>query len=157
MRLARGFTLIELMMALTLLALLASAAFPLVELNARRNREAELRSALRQIRTAIDAYKRASDEGRIARSPEASGYPAELALLAKGVTDQTDLKGRKLYFLRRVPADPMCECPGTPPEATWQLRSYASPPDSPSAGADVFDVMSRSRRDGLNGVPYKDW
>ena len=146
----KGFTLIELMVTLTILALLASVALPLAELGVQRSKESELRQTLRQIRGAIDAYKRAADDGRIERSADASGYPPSLAALAEGVEDKKKTDGSKLYFLRRVPRDPMSG-------EEWGLRSYASPADSPQPGKDVFDVYSRSEETGLNGVPYRQW
>lgn len=153
----RGFTLIELLVTLTLLALLASAAFPLLALSNQRRREHELADDLRAIRTAIDAYKQAVDQGRIARAADASGYPPTLAALVDGVPDQTSLDGRKLYFLRRLPADPMSDCGRCAPADTWRQRSYQSPPDDPAPGADVYDVASKSDAIGLNGIAYKDW
>ena len=146
----KGFTLIELMVTLTILALLASVALPLAELGVQRSKESELRQTLRQVRGAIDAYKRAADDGRIERSADASGYPPSLAALAEGVEDKKKTDGSKLYFLRRVPRDPMSG-------EEWGLRSYASPADSPQPGKDVFDVYSRSEETGLNGVPYRQW
>ena len=146
----KGFTLIELMVTLTILALLASVALPLAELGVQRSKESELRETLRQVRGAIDAYKRAADDGRIERSADASGYPPSLAALAEGVEDKKKTDGSKLYFLRRVPRDPMSG-------EEWGLRSYASPADSPQPGKDVFDVYSRSEETGLNGVPYRQW
>ncbi|MFC5430818.1 type II secretion system protein [Paraburkholderia denitrificans] len=156
-RRARGFTLIELLVALTLLALLATVALPLSDLVKRRANEAELRRALVTIRTALDAYKRAADAGRIERSVDESGYPEDLRALVDGVEDKKSANGERLYFLRRIPADPMCDCEGTAPEAMWETRSYASDPDAFSPGADVFDVRSRNRMEGLNGVPYHQW
>jgi general secretion pathway protein G len=146
----RGFTLIELLVTVAIVATLASVALPLAEITAQRGRETDLRRALREIRDALDAYKRAADEGRIVRSPDQSGYPPSLAMLVEGVPDAKSPAGAKLYFLRRVPADPMHD-------AGWGLRSYASPPDAPQPGKDVFDVYSLSERSGLNGVPYRLW
>jgi general secretion pathway protein G len=147
---ARGFTLIELLIVVAILALLASVAAPLAELGVQRNREGELRQALRDIRGAIDAYKRAADDGRIERAADASGYPPTLAALADGVPDKRKTDGSKLYFLRRVPRDPMSG-------EEWGLRSYASPADDPREGDDVYDVFSKSEDTGLNGVPYQKW
>ncbi|HEX4928037.1 MAG TPA: type II secretion system protein [Burkholderiales bacterium] len=145
-----GFTLIELMVTLTILALLASVALPLAELQVQRGKESELRSTLREIRGAIDAYKRAAEDGRIERAADASGYPPSLAALVDGVPDKRRTDGTKLYFLRRVPVDPMTG-------EDWGLRSYASPADDPRAGDDVYDVYSRSDETGINGVPYAQW
>lgn len=147
---ARGFTLIELMITVAILALLASVAAPLAELSVQRNREGELRQALREIRGAIDSYKRAADDGRIERAADASGYPASLAALVEGVPDKRKTDGTKLYFLRRVPEDPMTG-------EAWGLRSYESSADDPRQGEDVYDVFSKSEDTGLNGVPYGKW
>jgi len=153
----QGFTLIELLVTLAIVSILAAAAFPLSEMSARRAKEKELREALWQIRTAIDAYRKAVDEGRILRSPEQSGYPPTLATLVQGVTDARDPASRKIYYLRRIPRDPMAENAAAPPEQGWGKRSYESPPDAPREGKDVFDVYSLSRSTGLNGVPYREW
>ena len=153
----RGFTLIELMVTLVIVGLLASAAVPLIELTVRRNQERELRAALREIRSAIDAYKRASDEGRILRSPRQSGYPPTLAALVEGVPDLRSPERRAIYFLRRLPPDPTFADPAAAPAATWGKRSYGSPPGAPEEGEDVFDVYSLSERAGLNGTPYRSW
>ena len=155
-RQARGFTLIELVITVAIVALLASVAFPVAELAVKRSREQELRTALREIRSAIDAYKRAYDEGRIQRSPLATGYPPTLALLVDGVPDARQPDKKKIYFLRRLPADPMQPDARSPSDA-WGKRSYASPPDRPEEGEDVFDVYSRSEGVGLNGRPYREW
>ena len=149
MRARRGFTLIEMLVTLAILALLASLALPLAELSVQRARERELRHALRELRTAIDAYKQAADDNRIARGADASGYPPTLEVLVEGVKDAKDPKGARLYFLRRVPRDPF--------GSEWGLRSYASPPEEPAPGKDVFDVYSRREGTGLNGVPYREW
>ncbi len=154
---SRGFTLIELVVTLVIVGLLASAAVPLVELTVKRNQERELRAALREIRSAIDAYKRASDEGRILKSPRHSGYPPKLAALVEGVPDLRSRERRAVYFLRRLPRDPTSPDQTSPPETTWGKRSYASPPDAPEEGEDVFDVYSLSDRIGLNGKAYKAW
>jgi general secretion pathway protein G len=154
---ARGFTFVELLITVAMLALLATVAMPMAEVSVQRYREEQLRDALRQIREAIDAYKKAADEGHIKKTVDESGYPKQLDDLADGVEDIMDPKKKKLYFLRRVPADPMFE--GTVPQAsrTWGKRSYQSPPDEPREGADVFDVYSLSTRKGLNGIPYRQW
>lgn len=146
----KGFTLIELLIVVAIVGLLATVAAPLAELGYQRGKETELRHSLRQIREAIDAYKRAADEGKIERKADASGYPPTLAALAEGVEDKSDPKGGKIYFLRRVPRDPVSG-------EEWGLRSYASAPDSPQPGKDVFDVYSRSQDVGLNQIPYREW
>jgi general secretion pathway protein G len=146
----KGFTLIELLIVVAIVALLASVAAPLAELGWQRSKEQDLRHALREIRGAIDAHKRAAEDGQIEKKADASGYPATLAVLVDGVPDKSDPKGSKLYFLRRIPKDPITG-------EDWGLRSYASPADSPQAGKDVFDVYSRSEELGLNRIPYKEW
>ena len=155
---ARGFTLIELVITVAIVALLATAVLPSAQLMYQRQRESELRDALRTIRTAIDAYKRAGDAGRIKKEADTSGYPPDLQTLVDGVEDASSPKeGVKLYFLRRVPRDPFWPDSSAPPADTWGLRSYASAPDDPQPGDDVYDVYSKSSKTGLNGVPYRDW
>lgn len=153
----RGFTLIELVVTVAIVALLASIALPLVELSVQRSKEHELRRALRDIREGIDAHKRAFDEGRVEPGADKSGYPPTLNALVEGVADVKSPSRAKIYFLRRIPRDPLFNDPDTPPERIWGLRSYESPPDSPSPGRDVFDVYSLSQGVGLNGIPYRDW
>ena len=153
----RGFTLIELIIVVAIVAILASGLMPLIELAAQRSKEQDLRAALRDMRTAIDAYKQAVDEGRVAKKADESGYPPSLALLATGVPNEKDPEKRKIYFLRRIPRDPFFVDPQVSAEKTWGLRSYESPPDDPRDGKDVFDVYSTSRKIGLNGVPYNKW
>jgi general secretion pathway protein G len=153
---ARGFTLIEMLVVLAMLAVLASAARPLLELSVQRSREHELRQALRTLRDALDSYKRTADSGSIALSPEDSGYPKSLQQLVDGVTDAKSPNGRRIYFLRRMPRDPFApaELPAT---ETWGLRAYDSPADDPRPGRDVYDVFSRSERKALDGSQLKDW
>jgi general secretion pathway protein G len=151
-----GFTLIELVVTVAILGILAAGALPLMQLAAQRSKEAELRQALRQIRGAIDAYKAATVAKKVEKPEGTSGYPPVLEVLVEGVPDITDPKGRPIYFLRRLPRDPFAD--GALPAAqTWGLRSYASPPEAPQPGEDVFDVYSLAPGVGLNGVPYREW
>ena len=147
---SRGFTFIELMITVAIVALLASIALPLAEVTVQRNKEKDFRHALREIREAIDSYKHAADEGAIERKADASGYPETLALLVEGVADKRKTDGTKLYFLRRLPADPLSG-------EDWGLRSYASSPSDPAPGKDVFDIYSRSAERALNGSAYREW
>ena len=157
LRRSSGFSLVELMITLAMLALLASVAVPFAQLAQQRHKEGELREALRQIRTALDAYRQAVKEGRIEAAADASGYPPELDALWKGVPDKTRPDAAKLYFLRRLPRDPFFPDASVPAAETWGLRSYTSPPDAPEPGRDVFDVYSLSTATGLNGLPYREW
>jgi general secretion pathway protein G len=157
MKSARGFTLIEMLVVVAIISILASAAYPLAELTMRRERERDLRVALQQLRTGIDAYKQAYDEGRMIKRTGASGYPRRLEELVAGVEDARTPQKLKIYFLRRLPRDPTFADATVPAAETWGLRSYASPPDAPQEGEDVFDVYSKSTVTGLNGVPYREW
>lgn len=156
----KGFTLIELIVTVTIVAILASVAMPMLKMTVQRSKENELRANLRQIREAIDAYKKASDEGRIKKNIEETGYPPSLEVLVDGVINEKDIKKNKLKFLRRIPLDPMSpviaanlnELPNN-----WGLRSYSSDVENPQAGDDVFDVYSQSQQLGINGVPYAQW
>lgn len=155
----RGFTLIELVITVALVGLLAALVVPTAELAVKRSKEIELRLALRDIRRAIDAYKQAVDEGRVIGKvgDSGSGYPPTLSLLVDGVDDARSPEKRKIYFLRRMPRDPMFIDAERPAAETWGLRSYASEPDAPVEGADVFDVYSSSSALGINGVAYSKW
>jgi general secretion pathway protein G len=155
--LVQGFTLIELLVTLAILATLASLVIPIAQVQMQRSKEQELRIALREIRSAIDAYKKAGDEGRIRRDAASTGYPKDLSISVEGVDDQRDPKRRKLYFLRQLPRDPFHDDPNTPEADTWAKRSYASEPTEPLEGDDVYDVRSRSVLIGLNGIPLKKW
>ena len=160
MRLARmhgGFTLIELLVTLAILGVLGTLVVPVTQVTLQRRQEQELRRGLRDIRQALDAYKRAGDEGRLLRAPDASGYPKSLELLVEGVPDQRNPKRSKIYFLRRVPRDPCNRDPGLADAQTWGKRSYASEADDPREGDDVYDVYSTSNKMGLNNVPYRKW
>lgn len=154
----RGFTLIEMLITVAIVAILASIALPLSAVVSQHRKEQELRTALREIRGAIDAYKQATDEGRITKELEQSGYPPSLKILVSGVSDARVPDGEKnIYFLRNLPRDPMSINPKLEPEDTWNLRSYESPADNPMPGRDVFDIHSKSIAAGLNGIPYNKW
>ncbi|MFO1206583.1 MAG: type II secretion system protein [Burkholderiales bacterium] len=154
---ARGFTLIELLITVVIVGILALSAMPLAELAVQRGKESELRSALRQIREAIDAYRRDVEEGRIARKTLDSGYPPTLDVLVAGVEDEKSPNRKKIYFLRRIPRNPLVDDAKLSNADTWGKRSYASPADDPKAGDDVFDVFPVGEGIGLNGIPYRDW
>jgi general secretion pathway protein G len=151
---ARGFTYIELIIATTLLAVLAAAIVPVARITSKRAREIELRHNLRMIRDAIDQYKRAVDTGLIGGSDVelgSEGYPKELEVLVEGV-DQVGAMDKKLKFLRRIPIDPMTR------STEWGMRSYQDEPDSEYWGRqNVYDVYTRSRETGLDGTKYRDW
>ena len=147
---AKGFTLIELLMTVAIVAILATVALPLAETTVQRGKEQELRRALREIRTAIDTYKQAFDDGAIERKLGASGYPPSLEVLVEGVRDARLPDETKIHFLRRLPKDPVSG-------EEWGLRSYASPASDPKEGADVYDVHSRGEGAGMNGVAYREW
>lgn len=155
MRSARGFSMIELMAVLGILAVLVWASLPLAEATRERERERELQRSLWQIRDAIDAYKRLSDNSGVPRPPEQTGYPPSLSALVQGAPDPKS-GNRLVYFLRAIPRDPFAP-PELPAEQTWGLRSFESPADAPAAGADVYDVYSRAPGSGLNGVPFRAW
>jgi general secretion pathway protein G len=151
MSVARGFTLIELLVCVAIVAILASAALPLSELSVKRVKEQELRRALREIRDGLDAYKQAVEDGRIPRKMGDSGYPQRLEALVEGIQDQRHPQKQRIYFLRRIPRDPLA------PDGKWGLRSYASPPDEPRDGDDVYDVYSMAPGRGIDGRPYREW
>ena len=151
----RGYTFIELLIVVTILIILASAVLPLAQETSQRQREAELRRNLREVRTAIDKFKDAVDTGQIPTTelkPDNQGYPPDLETLVEGVTRANDASGTKLKYLRRIPIDPMTN--GT----EWGLRSYQDKPDSTSwGGQNVFDVYTKSGGTGLDGTKYRDW
>ncbi len=144
----RGFTLIELIVATGILAILVGAAFPLVKITIYREREHELREDLWMIRDAIDRYKDAADRGAFQTKVGSENYPPDLDTLVNGV----DVAGKKLKFLRRIPVDPMTK------KDEWGMRSMQDDKDSDSwDGQNVFDVYSKSDQEALDGTKYKDW
>lgn len=153
----RGFTLIELLVTLAILALLGTLVVPVAQVTAQRRDEVELRRALREIRAGIDAYKKASDEGRVAKAAGATGYPPRLEMLVEGVRDQKSPKQAQIYFMRRLPRDPFHADPAASNAETWGKRSYASEAHEPKEGDDVYDVYSMSGKTALNGTPYNKW
>jgi len=151
-----GYTFVELLVVSAILATLAAVALPLVQVTAQRQREVELRRALREMRDAIDRFKDAVDSGAIPQTelkPANEGYPPDMETLVEGVEVANDATGRKLRFgLRRIPIDPMTN------STDWGMRSYQDKPDSGTWGRqNVFDVYSKSEATGLNGTRYKDW
>jgi len=150
-----GFTLIELVTVTTIMLMLASMVMPLAQITSQRQREAELRRSLREMRTAIDKFKDSVDQGLIPTTelePGNEGYPPDLDTLVDGVSAANDATGRKLKFLRRVPIDPMTK------SAEWGKRSYQDRPDSNNwGGKNVFDVYTTSPGTGLDGTKYRDW
>jgi general secretion pathway protein G len=154
---ARGFTLIELVIVIAIVSLLATVGVPLAKMATQRVKEAELRTALRDLRVGIDAYKRAAEQGRVMVEPDASGYPPTLQVLVDGVEDAKDPNKAKIYFMRHLPRDPFYPDGAAPPAESWGLRSYKSPPSDPQPGDDVYDVYTFAKGVGLNGVPYREW
>ncbi|HUR22028.1 MAG TPA: type II secretion system protein [Vicinamibacterales bacterium] len=150
-----GFTFIELLVTVGVLMVLASAALPLARVTMKRQREAELRKVLREMRTAIDRFKDMADTQMISPMDVpfgSEGYPKSLAQLVEGVTKNNDASGTKIKFMRRIPIDPMTG------EAEWGMRSYQDRPDSSAwGGQNVYDVYSKSTGVGLDGTKYKDW
>jgi general secretion pathway protein G len=146
------------MVTVAIIGLLAMGVVPLARFGIQRAKEAELRAALRDIRSAIDAYKDASDAGRIRKDVGKSGYPPSLEILVTGVDDmQSPTHGKMIYFLRRIPRDPMNDNGAVSAAKTWGLRSYASTAESPAPGEDIFDVYSLSTRVAIDGTPYRKW
>ncbi|HVG86404.1 MAG TPA: type II secretion system protein [Vicinamibacterales bacterium] len=155
LRPSEGYSFIELLVVTTIVLILASAVQPLARVTIQRQKESELRRALRDMRDAIDKFKDAADQGMIPTTElkaGSEGYPPDLDTLVEGVSVANDASGRKLKFLRRVPLDPMTG------EAEWGLRAYQDKPDTTSwGGQNVFDVRSLSGGTALDGSKYKDW
>jgi general secretion pathway protein G len=152
----RGFTMIELLVVMAVLAILGAAVLPLSETLVTAQKERELKQALRDIRDAIDHYKEVNDD-----HPTGNGYPPDLQTLVAGSPQANQgvvVVGavERHYFLRRIPRDPFADA-SLPAERTWGLRSYASPPDQPKAGADVYDVYSTAKGTALDGSKYSTW
>jgi len=154
LRSSPGFTFIELIVATAVMMILASAAMPLVRVSMKRQKEADLRYALRQMREAIDSFKDWADAGRIAAAElqfGSEGYPATLDQLVQGVAIVNDATGRKKKFLRKVPIDPITG-------GEWGLRSYQDDADAKVwGGQSVYDVYCKSEGKALNGTKYRDW
>ena len=150
-----GYTFVELIMVTTILMILASAVLPLAQVTSQRQKEAELRRSLREMRTAIDRFKAAVDQGQIPTTelePGSEGYPPDLETLVEGVSAANDASGRRLKFLRRIPVDPLTN------DTDWGLRSYQDDPDTTSwGGQNVFDVYTKAGGRGLDGTEYRDW
>ena len=153
----RGFTLVELMITVAIVGVLVVMAVPVKEMLVKRQNERDLRSALREIRGALDAYKRAAEEGKLKVSVGDSGYPKSLEDLAAGVENASSPDRQRIYFLRRIPRDPMNSDPNLGAAQTWGKRSYSSSADDPREGEDVYDVYSLSKGKDLRGVPYREW
>jgi general secretion pathway protein G len=136
-----------------MLSILAVATAPVAQLVAQRAKERELKASLVEIRSAIDAFKRAYDDGRVPHATSRSGFPVSLDSLVDGVLAGG---GQRLYFLRRIPRDPFSD-PATPAANQWGLRSYESSADHPMPGADVYDIYSLTPGLGLDGTPYRQW
>lgn len=161
---AAGFSLVELLAVLAILGTLAAAIMPLGETVLATQRERELRHALWEIRGALDEYRHTAQTlGLVTHAPGAggaagaSGYPPSLQALVDGLPDpRPQARGQRIPFLRSIPRDPFAD-PALPAEATWRLRSYASPADRPEPGDDVFDVKSTSQAVGLDGTRHDSW
>lgn len=144
----RGFTLLELIVATTILAILTLMAVPLARVTIQREKEKQLRQALWEMRDAIDRYKETAERGGLQTKVDSMNYPPDLETLVKGV----DIQGKKIRFLRSIPMDPMTK------SKEWGLRSMQDDPDSDSwGGQNVFDVYTKSQGTGLDDTKYKDW
>lgn len=160
-----GFTLIELLVTLALVGLMAMVALPLYQVSVQHAKEAELRQALRTIRAGLDAYKEASDTGQLAKAAGESGFPAHLDRLTEvlELAKKRDFglnpgeAERHMVILRQLPRDPFHPDPTVPAAQTWDIRAYATRPDDPRPGDDVFDVSSKSTRVGMDGTAYNTW
>lgn len=147
----KGFTVVELIVAFTIMSILATAALPLARVTIQREREIELRRALREMRDAIDKYKMASDQNMIEKKLDTEGYPPDLQTLVDGV-ELMNTVDKKIKFLRRIPKDPMMG------NTDWGLRSYQDDPESTSwGGQNVFDVFTKNQGTALDGTKYSDW
>jgi general secretion pathway protein G len=150
-----GYTFVELVIVSAMLLILASAVLPLARVTMQRQREIELRRALREMRVAIDRFKDAADQGLIGSTDLRAGadnYPADLETLVEGVSVVGDASGRKLKFLRRIPIDPMTK------STEWGMRSYQDSPDATTwGGQSVYDVYTKSGATALDGTKYRDW
>ena len=148
----RGLTLVELIVAFTILALLSTMAVPLTRYRVQRDKERELRIAVREIRRSIDAYKDAADAQKFQIKVGTEGYPESLEQLVEGVIMSGSADGTRIKFLRRIPIDPMTG------KAEWGMRSMQDDPKSQSwGGENVFDIYSKSMERSRNGTPYSEW
>ena len=152
-----GFTLIELVVTVLIVGILATGAVPVIQVTIQRNKETELKQSLRQIRDAIDLYKKAADEGKIKKNLDQSGYPPSLEVLEQGVINQTEVKTKVMRFIRQIPRDPMNNDPELKPAETWAKRSYVSDAEAPAEGVDVYDIHSRSQKKAIDGTLYSKW
>jgi len=150
LRSQRGLTLVELIFTVTIVSILSMAALPLARVSIKRQKEVELRRALREVRDAIDRFKDAADRGFVEVKFGTDGYPPDLETLVKGVT-QLNAMDKKLRFLRRIPRDPMTG-------SEWGLHSSQDSPDSNSfGGQNVFDIYTKSTASALDGTKYSEW
>jgi general secretion pathway protein G len=150
-----GFTFVELIVTTAVIMILASASLPIARVSIRRQKEAELRNTLREVRLAVDKFKDLCDQGRISSLEVQAGnecYPSSLDQLVEGVGVANDVTGKKYKFLRRIPIDPILG------RAEWGMRAYADPPTSTAwGGGSVYDIYSKAEGVGLDGTKYKDW